>query len=88
MSPEPADAKTEIEILLFGATADTVGARRIELSVSTEMNASDLIEQLKEEYPGLTKHKLLLSINRAYAVGGETFREGDELALFTAVSGG
>lgn len=88
MNPAASDAKTEIEILLFGATADTVGARRIELSLSTEMNASDLIEQLKEAYPGLTKHKLLLSINREYAVGGETLCEGDEVALFTAVSGG
>jgi molybdopterin converting factor small subunit len=78
----------EIEILLFGAAADAVGARRIRRSVSTQMNASRLIEQLKNEFPNLAKHKLLLSINQEYATGDETIREGEEIAMFTAVSGG
>jgi molybdopterin converting factor small subunit len=79
---------TEIEILLFGATADAVGARRISRSVSTEMNASDLVARLKKEFPALARHKLLLSINQQYAKENDAVSSGDEIALFTAVSGG
>jgi molybdopterin converting factor small subunit len=79
---------TEIEILLFGATADGVGARRLKRSVSTEMNASDLIAMLKNEYPALANHKLLLSINQQDPTENDVIGSGDEIALFTAVSGG
>ena len=82
------EAGIEIEILLFGATADALGARRLRRSVSAEMNASKLLELLKIEYPGLAKHNLLLSINQEYANGDETIRDSDEVAIFTAVSGG
>ena len=57
-------------------------------SVSTEMNAAKLIEQLKNEFPGLAKHKLLISIDQEYASENETLNEGDEVAIFSAVSGG
>ena len=82
------EAAVEIEILLFGATADAVGARRLRRSVSIEMNASNLLAQLKIEFPGIATHNLLLSINQEYANGDETIRDGDEVAIFTAVSGG
>ena len=78
----------EIEILLFGATADAVGARRLRRSVSTDVNASKLVEVLKNEFPNLLKHKLLISINQEYATGDEILGGGDEVAIFTAVSGG
>lgn len=79
---------TEIEVLLFGVTADAVGTRRLKKSVSTEMNASALVVLLKNEYPALANHKLLLSINQQYAGESDMIRSGDEIALFTAVSGG
>ena len=82
------EAGIEIEILLFGAIADALGASRIRKSVSTEMNASEFLARLKDEYPNLAKHKLLISINQEYATGDETIRDGDEVAIFTAVSGG
>lgn len=78
----------KIEILLFGATADVVGARRVKKIVSAEMNASELVTCLVEEYPKLANQKLLISINQEYAVGDETIHIGDEVAIFTAVSGG
>ena len=78
----------EIEILLFGATADVVGTRRLRRTMSTEMNAAELIASLKNEYPDLTKHKLLFSINQEYANASDVISGGDEIALFTAVSGG
>ena len=47
--------------------------------------AMDLVQS---EYPALKGHKLLFSINQQYANGDEIIRDGDELAIFTAVSGG
>jgi molybdopterin synthase sulfur carrier subunit len=88
MAFETTVAEIEIEVLLFGATADAAGTRRLKKTVSTEMNASELIASLKNEYPGLTNHKLLLSINQQYASESDVIRSGDEVAFFTAVSGG
>ena len=78
----------EIEILMFGATADAVGSRRLKRTVSTEMDVSKLVKQLKSEFPGLAKHNLLISINQEYAAAADGFHKGDEVAIFTAVSGG
>lgn len=39
-------------------------------------------------FPGLASHKLLYSVNQSYAAGGERLKSDDELAIFTAVSGG
>jgi molybdopterin synthase sulfur carrier subunit len=88
MAQETTGTLTEVEILLFGATADAVGTRRLKKSVSTEMNVAELVSLLKNEYPGLANHKLLLSINQKYAGESDVIRRGDEVALFTAVSGG
>ena len=88
MAQETTSTLIEFEILLFGATADVVGTRRLKKSLSMEMNASRLVATLKNEYPGLTHHKLLLSINQQYAGESDMIRSGDEIALFTAVSGG
>jgi len=41
-----------------------------------------------EKYPKLKENKLLFSINQTYAIGDEIIKNGDELAVFTAVSGG
>ena len=88
MIPIRTGSKTGFEILLFGATADAVGAHSLTRSASTELNASELVVQLKEEYPKLAKHMLLVSINQEYAGGDDPIRDGDEVAIFTAVSGG
>ena len=88
MGSKTSEIDIDIEVLLFGATADAIGARRLKKKVSTQLNAFELIEQLENEYPGLAKHKLLLSINQQYAKENDVIHLGDELALFPAVSGG
>ena len=77
-----------INILLFGATADIVGERRIEMQHSGTMTSRALLEQIQDKFPNLCRHKLLYSLNQNYATGDEIIRDGDELAIFTAVSGG
>lgn len=75
-------------ILFFGATADVVGKREIEISLGEAATANEAFKQLLSDYPQLAKHKLLYSLNQDYVQGGEIVGDGDELAVFTAVSGG
>lgn len=77
-----------VTILFFGATAYVVGERRIELSLSDGSTSKIAFDQIKDKFPKLSGHKLLYSLNQNYATGKEIIRDGDELAIFTAVSGG
>ncbi|MBK7392530.1 MAG: MoaD/ThiS family protein [Chloracidobacterium sp.] len=77
-----------IHVLFFGATADIAGERRIDIEMPPETVASAVFEKLFAEHPQLASHKLHVSLNQQYATGNELLSEGDELAIFTAVSGG
>lgn len=78
----------KVQVLFFGATAEIIGERRIEIDLKIQTKASDAFEQIVSVYPNLQRHSLLFSINREYANGDETLNSGDELGVFTAVSGG
>jgi molybdopterin synthase sulfur carrier subunit len=77
-----------LKVLFFGATADITGQRRIEVAIEPATTASEVSKNLITEYPRLASHKLHISLNEQYATGDEIVRDGDELAIFTAVSGG
>lgn len=77
-----------VTVLFFGATADETGEREIELGLVENSTANDAFRQIVAKYPQLEKHKLLFAVNQEYSSGGETIKNGDELAIFTAVSGG
>ena len=77
-----------IDVLFFGATAGVTGKRRLTLEMPHDHRASSIFDQVLAMYPGLASHRLLFSINQRYASGDEALSEGDELAIFTAVSGG
>lgn len=77
-----------VRILYFGATADIAGTRREEMELPSGSRATDAFARIIEARPELSKHKLLFSVNQEYASGDEAISEGDELAVFTAVSGG
>jgi len=77
-----------VSILFFGATAAVTGRRRLEIHTSAGASAADAFDRVIAEYPGLASHQLLLSLNESYATGHEALNDGDELAVFTAVSGG
>lgn len=76
-----------IKILLFGVTADIVGNRELLLEYE-DSNASNLLDRIIADHPRLADHKLLVSINQRYANSHEMIRDEDEIAIFTAVSGG
>jgi molybdopterin converting factor small subunit len=77
-----------VKVLFFGAVADEVGRRVDELEVRTGDPSKSIFDRLLSDYPSLSTHKLLFSVNQNYATGKETLKTGDELAIFTAVSGG
>ncbi|MCS6875121.1 MAG: MoaD/ThiS family protein [Pyrinomonadaceae bacterium] len=78
----------QIKVLFFGATADIVGSRELVLSLPENSKAIDAFQKVIKEFPSLEKHKLLFAVNEEYSKGEELLKEGDELAIFTAVSGG
>ncbi|MEZ5346613.1 MAG: MoaD/ThiS family protein [Pyrinomonadaceae bacterium] len=82
----------KVKVLFFGATAETVGKRETDLELEESVNAETALHQILSEFPELDKNhdaaSLHFSVNQEYANGGETIRDGDELAIFTAVSGG
>lgn len=77
-----------VQVLFFGATADVVGQRRIEIETAADTIASEVYERMIGEFPAITRHRLHYSVNQQYASGNEVLRDGDEIAIFTAVSGG
>ena len=78
----------KVSVLFFGATADEVGAREVEIDFNENTKAGDAFAEIVNKYPRLANHKLLFAVNQEYAGGNETIQDGDELAVFTAVSGG
>ena len=78
----------KVQVLFFGATADAVGEREIEIELAERTNATEAFAGIVEKYPQLKNHSLLFAVNQEYASGDETINSGDELAIFTAVSGG
>ena len=78
----------KVQVLFFGATADETGEREIEISLAENTKADEVFAEIVEKYPRLKNHKLLFAVNQEYASGARNLKDGDELAIFTAVSGG
>lgn len=78
----------KVQVLFFGATADETGEREIEISLVENSKANRAFAEIVEKFPRLAQHKLLFAVNQEYANGDEFIKDGDELAVFTAVSGG
>jgi molybdopterin converting factor small subunit len=72
----------------FGVTADIVGSRNLELTLSESATAESLVDRLSNDNPALKDHKLLIAVNEQYADADTILNDGDEIAIFTAVSGG
>ncbi len=77
-----------MRILFFGQTAEIVGARELEILIDKSTIANEAFAEILEKYPLLKEHKLLFAVNQEYSSGEEIVNNNDELAIFTAVSGG
>jgi len=81
-----------VNLLFFGATADSAGVRSVELDLPGGIQADQALDRIFLRFPSLAvnhdRNSLHFSINQVYSTGNELIEDGDELALFTAVSGG
>lgn len=81
----------KVKVLFFGATADAVGEREVEFQLKEKQKSNESFEEILNVFPVLKKDfgkTLLFSVNEEYANGDELIVDGDELGIFTAVSGG
>jgi molybdopterin converting factor small subunit len=77
-----------VRVRFFGATANLTGKREESVEPGENRVASAIFNQMLAKYPQLSSHRLLFSINQQYSNGDELVKDGDEIAIFTAVSGG
>ena len=78
----------KVQVLFFGATADATGERVIEIDLPESARAGESFAEIVDKFPELKQHSLLFAVNQQYANGDEMIKDGDEFAIFTAVSGG
>ena len=77
-----------IKILFFGATADAVGERAIQIELAGGSSVADVLATVQMTYPKLESYKLLFAVNQEYLSPYHVLWDGDEVAFFTPVSGG
>ena len=78
----------KIRVLFFGATAAAAATREVETVLESTASTADLVAHLVSRYPKLQSHNLLFAVNEQYVDSTTTLKDGDELAIFTPVSGG
>lgn len=77
-----------VNVLYFGAVADALNIRSESLEIARETTGRTAFDELIKRHAELANRKLLFSVNQRYSKGDEVLQDGDELAVFTAVSGG
>ncbi len=77
-----------VKVLFFGATADAVGKNEIEMNFEDGIHSDSALIDILKRYPSLSRHQLHFALNEEYVNDRIELRENDELAIFTAVSGG
>ncbi len=79
-----------ITILLFASLRDVVGKQSINVEFTGELTVSKLKEILFVQYPQLdfNTKKIIVAVNRNYAMDKDLIPRNAEIALFPPVSGG
>jgi molybdopterin converting factor small subunit len=78
----------KLNVLFFGATADLTRLREQSVDFTVSSTVAEVLEHLKQAHPRLSSHNLLIALNEEYVSPDSLVRDGDTLAVFTAVSGG
>ena len=79
-----------INLLLFGAARELVGAEELQLEVPAPATVQSAYEAAKRRFRSLERFedRLLLALNEEYVPRDTAVRPGDTLAVFPPVSGG
>lgn len=79
----------KLKIAAYGIARDILGNSHIEYEVSEGTKSTELLDQLKAEFPQLKElNSLLVAINADYAAPDQVIVENDEVVLIPPVSGG
>lgn len=80
----------QVSCLLFGHYAELVGLDGVSLELREGATVADALRQLRQQYPTAASlpPRPLAAVNRAHARPEHRLKDGDELALLPAVSGG
>jgi molybdopterin converting factor small subunit len=76
-----------VRIRFFGTTADVVGKHEIPM-LTEDTTVAAIADRLLLDYPSLARLDLKFAVNQEYASTDSPVGWMDELAIFTAVSGG
>lgn len=78
-----------IRVLFFASLRERTGKKEMALEVAAGTTASELLEQLRRDVPGMTDAgRISLAVNEEYCEPHQQIRDGDEIALIPPVSGG
>ncbi|NOZ76148.1 MAG: MoaD/ThiS family protein [Euryarchaeota archaeon] len=81
-----------IRIRFFAGFRDEVGKAEIEVEPRGGATLGELLEGLKENYPGLGKvleeGNAIFALNQEVVEANTRVKDGDEVAVFPPVSGG
>ncbi len=83
-------AVMEVQVRLFGPSADALGAAHVTVRVEGEVTCLTLRTALGRDVPALTPYLDAgrFAVNHAFARESQRIRPGDEVALIAMVSGG
>ena len=77
-----------MKVRFFGATADAAGLREVAIALPDPTPAGEILREISTRYPRLAGRDLLIAVNEEYADTEAILNDDDEMAVFTAVSGG
>jgi len=80
--------RINIHLLFFASTRDIFGSDRMDLTVDEASTVDDVVHVLRKQFPHVKLPRLLYSVNQTYAGAEKALIDRDEVAIFTAVSGG
>ena len=78
----------KIRIIFFAATADRAKTRATQVEMPVGATIAHLGQRVVDEYPPLQDLRLVYALNEQYVSANQLLNDGDDVAVFTPVSGG
>ncbi len=82
--------KMRLRIRYFGSASDDAGTSEETIEIPDGTGLKSVHDKLSEMHPAIGKrwNNLLIAVNQSYVSGDAAVKNGDEVAIFPAVSGG